>query len=443
MQLRVSDNSRYLVYQDGTPFFYLADTAWRLFRAIKLDEVRYYMEDRVQKGFTVIQAIIIYEYFESENAEIDNYSECKVLPLQNKDPSRPNEAYFKHVDEVIAIAEELGLVLALSPAWGDQVVPNPWDAKMAARHPAIFNIDNAYVYGKFLGERYKDKPIIWVLGGDRPADGVEDIWHSMARGLKEGEGSDGNHLMTFHTCWDPNMVPIPSSSTWFHHDEWLDFNMIQSGHRWDTKNFKYVSHDYNLLPVKPVIDGEPRYENIVETFWDEDGKRITPFKVRQAAYWAVLSGTAGHTYGCNDVWQFYDVEKQRRYLATTPWRIALQNDGARQMSIMKQLITDRPWYKMVPDQKLVASKHREDDGHIRAARAADSSFSVIYLPLGGAVEIRMDRLSGNRYQASWFNPRNGEWLPGEQCSNKGIAVFQAPDAKSDQDPDWVLVLDKV
>ena len=37
-RLRVSDNQRYLVHADGTPFFYLGDTAWELFHRLDREE---------------------------------------------------------------------------------------------------------------------------------------------------------------------------------------------------------------------------------------------------------------------------------------------------------------------------------------------------------------------------------------------------------------------
>ena len=38
--LKVSDNRRFLVHEDGSPFFYLGDTAWELFHRLTLDEAR-------------------------------------------------------------------------------------------------------------------------------------------------------------------------------------------------------------------------------------------------------------------------------------------------------------------------------------------------------------------------------------------------------------------
>jgi hypothetical protein len=210
--LRVSDNSRFLVHEDGTPFFYLGDTAWELFHRAAIDEARTYLEDRARKRFTVIQAVVL--------AELDGLhtpSACGELPLVDDDPDRPNEAYFAHVDAVVRIARDLGLFIGMLPTWGDK-----WHKKWGVG-PVIFTPDNARRYGAFLGERYRDEPIIWILGGDRNPDEpvhVETI-RAMAAGLASGD-NDG-HLMTFHPQGGA------SSSRWFHDEPWLDFNMLQSG----------------------------------------------------------------------------------------------------------------------------------------------------------------------------------------------------------------------
>ena len=52
--IRVSENGRYFVHADGTPFFWLGDTAW--LAALKSDEADWdiYLNDRKGKGFTGI-----------------------------------------------------------------------------------------------------------------------------------------------------------------------------------------------------------------------------------------------------------------------------------------------------------------------------------------------------------------------------------------------------
>jgi hypothetical protein len=115
MRLRVSENKRFLVYEDGQPFFFLADTAWELVHRLKREEAELYLHDRAQKKFTVIQTVLL--------AEMDGLKVPNAYghtPLHDNDPSRPNEEYFQHVDWIIDKAESLGLFIGLLPTWGDK-----------------------------------------------------------------------------------------------------------------------------------------------------------------------------------------------------------------------------------------------------------------------------------------------------------------------------------
>ncbi|MCB0054946.1 MAG: DUF4038 domain-containing protein, partial [Caldilinea sp.] len=59
--LKISENRRFLVYDDGTPFFYLGDTAWELLHRCTYEETARYLADRAAKGFTVIQTVVLAE----------------------------------------------------------------------------------------------------------------------------------------------------------------------------------------------------------------------------------------------------------------------------------------------------------------------------------------------------------------------------------------------
>ncbi len=228
-RLKVSDNHRFLVYADGQPFFYLGDTAWQLFHRLNREEADRYLANRAAKGFTVIQAGAL--------AELDGLNSPNAYghrPLVNNDPTRPdvkegpNNDYWDHVDYVVNKAESLGLFIGMLPTWGDK-----WNKKWG-QGPEVFNPQNAETYGQWLGRRYHDKPIIWILGGDRPVenDNQKAIIRALARGLKVGDG--GAHLMTFHPSGGQG------SSQWWQNDDWLDFNMRQNGHE---QNFNALRPD--------------------------------------------------------------------------------------------------------------------------------------------------------------------------------------------------------
>ena len=157
--IRVSDDHRSLITASGQPFFWLGDTAWELFHRCTLEEAELYLENRRRKGFTVIQAVALAEF---DGLHTPNpYGET---PLIEDDPTRPNDAYFRHVDAVIQMAAAKGLYVGLLPTWGDKV------AGMWGVGPQMFDEANAFIYGRWLGERYRDQAnVLWILGGDRPA----------------------------------------------------------------------------------------------------------------------------------------------------------------------------------------------------------------------------------------------------------------------------------
>ncbi len=137
-RLKVSENRRFLIHEDGTPFFYLGDTAWELFHRLNREEADRYLENRRQKGFTVIQGVVL-----AEPDGLDTPNAYSHRPLINNDPTRPNEDYFKHVDYIVNKAKEKGIYIGMLPTWGDKVT------KAWGKGPVIFNEENAKIYGRF------------------------------------------------------------------------------------------------------------------------------------------------------------------------------------------------------------------------------------------------------------------------------------------------------
>jgi Protein of unknown function (DUF4038)/Putative collagen-binding domain of a collagenase len=417
LQLEVSPNRRYFVEQDGTPFFYLGDTAWLLFQRLSRAEVDEFLKDRAGKGFTVIQAYVLrgLEAHHPDGAK----SLLGATPLIDRDPRRPNEAFFTNVDYVVNRANELGLVMAL-------VTAKSWHVNEPPER--VFNVKNAYTCGKFLGARYKHNAVLWYVGGDSPPGPDAAVWVAMAKGLKDGSG--GSQLVCYH---GPGGT---SSSPWFHKADWLDFNSIQSGHYWGATNYGFVTKDYELSPAKPTVDMEPAYENHPSG----DKPRIDSHQVRAEAYWAMLAGAAGHGYGALDLF-YLDKDKDGPFPRDgfQPWRNAMAYEGATQVGLMRQLFELRPWHKLVPDQAIVAAGQGDGQHRMQAARAADGRFVMVYLSFGRPVSIHMDTITGPQVKARWYDPRHGTWREIGEYANTGVREFAAP-SRGDRD-DGVLVLD--
>ncbi len=421
-RLRISDDDRYIVYSDGKPFFWLGDTAWELFHRTTREEADIYLKNRAEKGFNVIQAVVLAEL---DGLRVPNaYGET---PFDGIDPAKINEAYFEHVDDVIDKANEVGMYVGLLPTWGDKF------HRLWGVGPVIFNANNAAEYGKFLGKRYNSKKVIWIMGGDRnpSGEGHMQIIRSMAKGVKDEVGR--TQLFTYHPQGGSN------SAMWFHNDDWLDFNMFQSGHgEWNNQNYKITSRIYQLPTTKPVLDGEPCYEDHPINWKGENGW-FDEFDSRRAGWWSMLAGACGHSYGNHNIWQMWLPGRDPVSSARTPWKEAIDYPGAFQAGYMKSFFEQINWQSMKPKFDLVKSGPNTNGREILAAAATDSTFIIAYSPYGINFNLDLSSLNSENISASWFNPRNNSFIQIGEVKQEDNVLFDPP-ADPKMGNDWVLIV---
>ncbi|HEV2126373.1 MAG TPA: glycoside hydrolase family 140 protein [Chloroflexota bacterium] len=448
--MNVSANRRFLEHS-GKPFFYLADTSWKLLTAPSEEEADFYLRTRKEQGFTVVMPVLATERARGEENERSAFLD--------DDPSRPDEQYFAKADRIIRHANELGLWVAILPTWGSYVGGNERDTP-------ILDEAAARRYGEYVGRRYQDDNVIWVNGGDRNVRDEQQMaaWRALAAGLQAGDKS-GQHVMTFHP---PGLRPDPAnsgtSSRWFHDDPWLDFNMLQTGLRFlEVDQCARYLAEYTRQPTKPFVDGETRYENSHRNFGmpNPTGPKIRAHHVRQAAHYAMLCGALGHTYGSRDVWSFYVPSDQPPTRGVDMhWKSAIHLPGAEQLHHWRQLFETYPWYCLSPDLPtntstigalssgrtdgaLVTQGAWDGVGNIRtpAAIADDASFALVYLPLQMPVWVDLGKLKGKAVDTLWYDPRTGEARPIKRYHEKGEVRFYPPGDETE--PDWVLILRSV
>lgn len=430
--LKISENKRFLVTENGKPFFWMGDTGWELFHRLSKKETIFYFKKRSEQGFNVIQAVVL--------AELDGLHTPNTngdLPLIQDDPLKPNAPYFNYIDTMLDLAAENNLYIALLPTWGDKVYKNKW-----GKGPEIFNESNAFAYGKWIGARYKNHTnIIWVVGGDRsPRDSSNDvaIWRAMAAGIREGIGKGKEILMTFH----PQPDGTSSSSQWFQEDPWLNINMLQTGHCRDTPVWELVNNDYIKKPVKPVINGENIYEEMPVCFNPKELGYANAYDVRKSAYLSVFAGACGHTYGCGPV-IWFSKKGADFFSAFHSWDEGLNLAGANEMIYLKKLVESRPMLERIPDQSMLLDTGKGLSERIQATRGKDYAF--IYSAYGNPIHIKMNIISGKKIAASWYDPRNGKTTFIGNFENKGNQTFVPPlpvaSPVPSQREDWILILD--
>ena len=441
--LRVSENKRHLTTESGEPFFWLGDTTWEIFHRLNAEEAAEFLDIRAEQGFNVIQAVALAEFegLTVANAygrfPLKKNGEGRYDPtLPDLEPGADGNHYWAHVDRIVEMAADRNIRVGLLPTWGDKY------NVMWGKGPDIFTVANAGEYGRWIGNRYRDcTNIIWILGGDRPLKTRRhfEIIKAMAEGIREGDG--GHHPITFHPSGES------SSSEYVHDEEWLDFNMIQTGHaKLNLECWKYVQADWGKLPVKPTLDGEPRYEDHPIGFNPVNGY-FDAADVRQAVWWSVLAGGMGTTYGHHAIWS---MTRETDPYFPLVWRQAAVRPGACQMRHLKDLMLSRPMLEREPCQELVAVQH---EGANRIQAAKGKAYAFLYSPNGLKISVSTDLIAGNRLidgdrlidgsrlKASWYNPRSGEMSEIGLFANEGTLCFQPP--SSGRGEDWVLVLDGV
>ena len=438
-KLSISSDGHTFEYADGTPFFWLGDTAWELFHGLNKEETDYYLETRKSQGYNVIQAVILSEL--NGLTESNRFGE---LPLTDKDPNKPNEAFFENIDYVIKKAASLDMYIALLPTWGRYWSEDP-----------IFTSKNAYTYGKYLGERYKNQwNIIWVLGGDRIPKTNEQykIINQMALGLEDGDKK--KHLKTFHPSGNN------TSLSFFQNKSWIDFHMAQSGHAHrDEPNYLYTLNNNIAKPTKPFIDGEPRYEDLPVKFWEiklENGYQenaypiadsLTPhgyfnaYDVRRAAYWSVFSGAAGATYGNGSVWCFWQEGRYAPIAVKHSWQRSMESPGGKQMIFLKKLIEAYGINNLTPNRSFIADNWSNATNYQAVISTKDNKSVLIYIPEGNPIKISKVKIAKGNIFYRWYNPRNGQFSKKQLIKETTDLILNFKPPSQGNGNDWILVID--
>lgn len=436
-ELRVHPEGHYLMTAEERPFFWLGDTAWELFHRLNREEAIDYLANRAKLGYNVIQAVAIAELdgIDAPNAYGHRPFDFAQGPKTPQPLVRegPSDDYWDHVDFVVREANRRGLYVAMLPCWGAW-----WKER------AVFTPESAARYGEWLGARYREAGVVWVLGGDRAVDTQAErtLLDALAAGLRKGDGA--RHLVSFHPRGGgASSRDLPDCA-------WLDFNMRQNGHGVEypanpDERYAGTLVDARHEPAKPVIDAEPVYEGHPVSFTPDRLGHTVAADVRRAFFWDTFNGAFGHTYGHHSIWQMYDHGRQGINRPLMTWREALDESGARQLALAKRLFERRAFFSRVPAPEIIVPSDPASavpgagTRRFVATRDRNGSFAMVYAPVGRPFTVDLSGLKSSRVRIAWYDPRTGE----ERCvgtiDNPGRATFNPP--TPGELLDWVLVAD--
>jgi hypothetical protein len=411
--LRIPAGRRHLEDAAGQPFLIHGDTAWSLIAQLTREDAATYLQDRQARGFNAILVNLIESRF-SSHPPANAYGHQPFLTPG--DFTTPGEDYFAHADWVVRHAAERGILVLLAPAYlGYDGGAEGWYREMAASGPAKLS-----AYGQYLGRRYGSfTNILWVHGGDFNPPRKELV-RAVAEGIRE---FDPRALCTAHCA------PETAALAYWQGEPWLQLDNVYTYGPVYTAAHKQYTRPERM----PFFLMESRYEG-------EQGVSHAQ-RMRVQAYQAVLSGASGQLFGNNPIWRF---DGPPIHPSPLKWQEALGSPGASSMSHLRALLSGLPWWTLEPDagHALITSGHGEAYDRAVAARSADRSMALAYLPTIRSVSINLGELSPESIAARWYDPTDGRYLPATEAPIQGSRThtFRSMRNNSAGDGDWVLVL---
>jgi hypothetical protein len=429
--LKVSANRRYLVDQNNIPFLITGDVPQPLVGMVSTADAASYFDNRQAHGFNAmwIDVLVAGPYYPDAREDGGTYD--GILPFTgylsggkdtaHYDLTKPNEAYFARVDQMLTLAANHGMLVFLDPIETGQWVPT-----LRNNGPTA-----AGVYGRYLGNRYKRfDNIIWLNGNDFNTwqnPGNDDVVRAVAMGIRS---VDPRHLQTIE-------LNVETSSS-YDDPTWVPIVSVNSTYTYSPTYFQ-MWHSYNQTPIAPTFLLEAHYDLMdFGKPWDYG----TPSVLRRQGYWTMLSGGKGQLYG--NGWTCYFM---------SGWKFHIDTVGVTQLMIWKRFFSSLPWQDLVPDQDhAIVTAGLGTLGNLQtrvsksdfctASKTPDGAFVVTYLPTARTITVDMASLKAPA-NAKWFDPSNGAYttIPGGPFANTGTRRFTPPGNNHDGDSDWVLLLE--
>lgn len=415
----VSSNGRYFVDQNGTPILVRGDSPWAMFTDLSSSEMDTYLQNRVSFGTNLMLVSMVGSV--ANGAPNDNGATYDgILPFTGGNPTVFNSTYWSRMDSYITKARNLGVTLMIYPMDG-------WNCTFGGTvfDPGAVTNTQCQTYGNTLATRYLSYPnIIWAFGGDYNEDStINARFNACLTGIR---AAGDTRPVTIQL--DPEKSLSDDSTFW---EPIVDFNFVYT-YFVTYKGMKDgYDHVWSVSPTtRPALWSEGAYEN---SFDPHPG---TDLVIRRQAGWALTSGSPGEFTGQEGVWNF-----------NADWPTRINTTAASQLKAIRDAFQGLAWWTLIPDdanQLVTAGRgtrittdsatYPTANTYVTAARAADGTLAVIYMPTASsAITVDMTKIGANP-TATWVDPTNGATVsatPGSSYSRGNNAAGSA---------DWLLVL---
>jgi hypothetical protein len=151
--------------QDGTPFWFLGDTAWALVTDSREEQhnraaAERYLDARASQGFNVVHTMLLSEA---------GWGNSGGLPWLDIGREQLNPGYWQEADARVAYANGKGIVVGLALAWGDKRGEEPFAWRR------IPDAEARKRYARYVAARYGAYDVYFIVSGE---------WHAEIRARK-------------------------------------------------------------------------------------------------------------------------------------------------------------------------------------------------------------------------------------------------------------------
>jgi len=413
------EGTYHLTHADGTPFFWLACTAWNGALKSTDEEWDRYLQHRVANSYSAIQFVT------TQWRGCEKSSEGLVA-FEGSGRIKINPEFFRLIDKKTDRINDFGLVAAPVILWTLQT-----GAGRELSPGYYLPDDQAILLAKYIVARYGANHVVWLLGGDGNYTGTyEQRWKTIGRAVFDGKHQG---IVAQH----------PQGRSWigevYKDEPWLNIIGYQSSHsntegtvNWITKG--PMSQMWHNLPARPLINLEPNYEEIRTTITDKD--------VRNACYWSLFATPiAGVTYGANGIWPWLRPGERILNHSDAPWTStwdkSINLPGSIQMGYLAQFIRKFEWWNLYPAQQLLVEQpgDRTFNHFVSVVKTTNNKLILAYIPVRQTIKIR--KPDGYKYTVRWFDPVKNEYSNGTGTDEGNVLTVIPP-----SDSDMLLILEE-
>lgn len=390
-RIRSSNNKRYLVHADGTPFLWIGDTAWLAYIRANQQEWKTFINNRRKNNFTVIVTSCSVQ----GDRKIDKNDPMGNTPFLGRGFHIPNPEFWREFDRKVQYANQQGLITVVTGvSWGR--------LKKASD-------DELFAFARYISARLAGNFVFFSPAQDW-GSGPNDMLDNVGKEIKK---AGPFHLVTQH----PKRRPMPELILQnYYHPSYIDFVSVQTGIGPEPDQapidiaissratVEWITTLYEEKPHKPVIN----LEGVYDMDYHRERSDLYAVMARRSAYLSILSGAYGVTSSTFGIWSWgKPVQFAKR---TEPPSIAkaLRRPYSRHLNYLYQFFSGIEWWRLEPRHEWILNQSSNWRQKMVLAASVRGDLVVAYLPDNARITVDLSRVRLPT-QAQWFNPISNEY----------------------------------